>query len=198
MMFLTGTKVEDTAKEPSAAEQKKEKAELDRAKAAKKAPPRPAFSAREKLVEVSLQGGNSDFFARSIVNRMWHRFFGSGLVNPLDQMHSENPPSHPELLAWLARDTAAHDYDLRRLVRGIVMSRAYSRGSKYDSTPPDAKLFAVARLRPLTPLQLSASLKVAAADPAVFEGKKRADRPAEAYRQVLWALVTSPEFRFTY
>ncbi len=38
---------------------------------------------------------------------MWHRFFGVGLVMPLDQMHSENPPSHPELLAWLARDTAA-------------------------------------------------------------------------------------------
>src|SRR5205085_11184412 len=136
MMFLTGTKVEDTTKEPSPADQKKEKAELDRAKAAKKAPPRPAFSAREKLVEVALREGNSDFFARSIVNRMWHRFFGLGLVNPLDQMHSENPPSHPELLAWLARDTAAHGYDLRRLVRGITMSRAYSRGSRYHTEAP--------------------------------------------------------------
>ena len=48
---------------------------------------------------------------------------------PLDQMHSANPPSHPELLAWLARDTADHGYDLRRLIRGLVLSRAYARGS---------------------------------------------------------------------
>ena len=63
-------------------------------------------------MEVSLKKGNADFFARSIANRMWHRFFGTGLVNPLDQMHSENPPSHPELLDFLARDTAANGYDL--------------------------------------------------------------------------------------
>jgi hypothetical protein len=175
------------------------------------------------------------------------------------------------------------------------MSRAYSRSSRYDTeSPPDARLFAVARLKPLTPAQLATSLKIAAADPAAFEGKpdevekkveqleaaargfaaliaqptdnfqvgvgeallfsngdrlmkefltdgsgtllgrlktmedpaeavpflvkvvygrpptdderkalvayveKRSDRPAEAYRQVLWALVTSPEFRFNY
>lgn len=173
MMFLTGAKVEDATKEPTAAEQKQEKAELDKAKAAKKAPPKPAFSAREKLVEVSLAEGNADFFARSIVNRMWHRFFGTGLVSPLDQMHSENPPSHPELLAWLARDTAAHGYDLRRLIRGLVMSNAYSRSSHYPTeSPPEARLFAVAKLRPLTPMQLAASLKVARTDPAALDGKK--------------------------
>ena len=63
---------------------------------------------------MALEPGERDFFARSIVNRLWHRFFGVGLVMPLDQMHSENPPSHPELLAWLARDTIEHGYDLRR------------------------------------------------------------------------------------
>jgi hypothetical protein len=169
MMFLTGATVEDGAKEPTAAEMKKEKEALDRAKSAKKPPPAPKFSARAKLVEVSLEGKNAEFFARSIVNRMWHRFFGAGLVSPLDQMHSENLPTHPELLAWLARDTAGHGYDLRRLVRGLVMSKAYSRGSRYDSEGrPSTKLFAVANLKPLTPLQLATSLKVAATDPAEF------------------------------
>lgn len=297
MMFLTGTKIDDpTAREMTKEEQKQEKQATDKAKKEKKAPPKPEFSARAKLVDVSLAKGNADFFARSIVNRMWHRFFGAGLVNPLDQMHSENPPSHPELLAWLARDTTAHGYDLRRLIRGIVMSKAYSRSSRYPSeATPDAKLFAVARLKPLTPMQLATSLKIAAADPATFDGKKpedfeklmeqlesssrgfasliaqptdnfqvgvgeallftngdrlmkefltdsggtllgkvktmkdakqavellvkaaygrrptaderqalvayaqkRSDRPAEAYRQVLWALVSAPEFRFNY
>ena len=174
LMFLTGTEVKtDTLREPTKDEMKAEKEANDKAKTAKTAPPKPAFSARAQLVDVSLQKENAEFFARSIANRMWHRFFGSGLVNPLDQMHLENPPSHPELLAWLARDTADHGYDLKRLIRGLVMSKAYSRSSRYDTaSPPDAKLFAVARLKPLTPLQLATSLKIAAADPATFDGKK--------------------------
>jgi hypothetical protein len=273
---------------------RKEKDALDRAKAAKIPPPAPKFSARAKLVEVAMTDANAEYFARNIVNRMWHRFFGAGLVNPLDQMHSENPPSHPELLAALARDTAASGYDLRRLIRGIVMSKAYSRSSKYDTALPDSKFFAVARLKPMTPQQLATSLKIVATDPATLTGKpdevekkleqlessargfasliaqptdnfqigvgeallfsnggrlmtefltdtpgttlgrvktmtepkqaveflvktaygrsataaeskalvayveKRKGREAEAYKQILWALVTAPEFRFSY
>src|SRR3954447_25796555 len=171
-MYQTGAEVKtDSRREPTKDEQKKEKELADKAKGSKKAPPPPAFSARAKLVELALKPGQEPFFARAIVNRLWHRFLGYGLVIPLYQMHGENPPSHPELLAWLARDTAAHGYDLRRLIRGIVMSTAYSRSSQYASdTRPDPKLFAVARLRPLTPLQLATSLKIAAADPATFEG----------------------------
>jgi hypothetical protein len=173
MMFLTGAVVEDaSSKEPTAADMKKEKDALDKAKTAKTPPPIPKFSARAKLVDVALEDENADFFARNIVNRMWHRFFGIGLVTPLDQMHSENPPSHPELLSWLARDTAEHEYDLSRLIRGIVLSKAYSRSSRYDSSPPDTRLFAVAKLKPMTPLQLATSLKIAAADPSTFENKK--------------------------
>ncbi|HEY3790085.1 MAG TPA: DUF1549 domain-containing protein [Urbifossiella sp.] len=295
MMFLTGSKIDDaSAREMTSAEQKAEKDAIEKAKKSKSPPPKPAFSARAKLVDVSLEKGNSTFFAKSIVNRMWHRFFGMGLVNPLDQMHSENPPSHPDLLSWLARDTAEHGYDLKRLIRGLVMSQAYSRSSRYPTEAmPDPKLFAVAKLKPLTPMQLATSLKIAAGDPSALIGKKpeefeksieqmensargfasllvqptenfqigvgeallfsngdllmkefltdggllgklktikseneavamlvksaygrspteeeskalvayvrnRSDRPAEAFRQVLWVLVTAPEFRFNY
>jgi hypothetical protein len=174
LMFLTGATVAGAGvKEPTAAEQKKDKEALDKAKAAKTPPPTPRFSARAKLVEVALEGENAEFFARSIANRMWHRFFGTGLVAPLDQMHAENQPSHPELLAWLARDTAFHEYDLQRLIRGLVMSKTYSRSSQYDSeNRPANKTFAVARLKPMTPLQLATSLKLAATDPASFENLK--------------------------
>ena len=124
MMFLTGRKVEDSeAKNLSADEQKKEKEQLKKAQKDKTPPPSPKFSARARLVEVALLPGERDFFARAIVNRIWHRLFGRGLVMPLDQMHSANPPSHPDLLAWLARDTIDHGYDLRRLIRGLVLSR---------------------------------------------------------------------------
>jgi hypothetical protein len=167
-MFLTGRVVEVAgAEEPSKEARQAEKRNVDAAKKKKVAPPAPKQSARAKLVEVALGPGERDFFARSIVNRLWDRFFGTGLVVPLDQMHSANPPSHPELLAWLARDTIEHRYDLRRLTRGLVLSRAYARASRWDSAePPDRRLFAVAAVRPLTPVQLAASMWVATADPA--------------------------------
>jgi hypothetical protein len=165
LMFLTGKVVEtDTVKEsPGGEVEKKGKKSLAQAGPP---PAPPKFSARAELVKLSLQPGQNDFFARSIVNRIWHRFFGYGLVMPLDQMHSENAPSHPELLDWLARDLVEHNYDLRRLIRGLVLSRAYARDSRWDdgATPLPA-LFAVARVRPLTPMQLAVSLRLAVTDP---------------------------------
>jgi hypothetical protein len=81
LMFLTGAEVTtDTLREPTKDEQKKEKELADKTKASKKAPPRPAFSARAKLVELALKPGQEPFFARAIVNRLWHRFLGYGLV----------------------------------------------------------------------------------------------------------------------
>ncbi len=203
MMFLTGATVEDpNAKEPSAAEQKAEKDALDKAKAAKAAPPAPKFSARAKLVDTALKAESAEFFSRSIVNRMWHRFFGTGLVSPLDQMHSENAPSHPALLKWLAKDTTANGYDLRRLVRGIVMSEAYSRSSKYDSEDrPNSKLFAVGKLKPMTPMQLAASLRIATADPATFDNLKPDElekkiEQLEASARGFAALIAQPTDNF--
>src|SRR5438477_9875134 len=97
---------------------------------------------------------------------MVHRFLGRGLVMPLDQVHGKNAASHPELLDWLARDTAEHGYDLQRLARGLVLTKAYARSSRWegDQTPGD-RLFAVAAVRALAPMQLATSLKVATADP---------------------------------
>jgi hypothetical protein len=176
-LFLSGKDIElANFREPNGDEQKKEKERLDKAKASKVQAAPPAVSARAKLVEIALQDGNSDFFAKSIVNRMWHRYLGYGLVNPLDQMHSENAPSHPELLQWLARDTASNKYDLRRLMKGIVLSNAYARGSKYPSeTQPNPRYFAVGRLKPLTPMQMATSLKIATSDPIAFENLKPED-----------------------
>ena len=201
MMFLTGRKVDspEADKEPSKDEQKSEKVQLQRAQKEKVPPPPPKFSARAKLVDLALQPGERDFFARAIVNRLWHRLFGRGLVMPLDQMHSANPPSHPELLAWLARDTIDHGYDLRRLIRGLVLSRAYARSSQWDGAEsPRPSLFAVAAVRPLTPRQLACSLRLAVADPASLpadlepaELEKRIQALEDAAGAMATALTTS-------
>lgn len=167
VLFLSGKKLDVPGmKDPSGAEKKQEQMRLDQGKKAKAPPAPPTFSLRAKLVETALAPEQREFFARNIANRMWHRFYGRGLVMPLDQVHSENPASHPELLDWLARDLAEHGYDLKRLARGLVLSEAYARSSRWDSEKlPDERLFAVASVRPLAPMQLATSLKIAAADP---------------------------------
>jgi hypothetical protein len=182
MMFLTGAVVNDPGmREPTKDEEKKEREKLEQFKKDKKAPPAPAFSARAKLVEVAMQPRESEYFARSIANRLWHRFLGYGLVMPLDQMHSENKPSHPELLAWMARDVASHKYDLRPTIRGIVLSKTYSRASKWagEGVPAPA-LFAVAKVRALTPTQMATSLRLATIDPANFDNA----RPEEVEKRL--------------
>jgi hypothetical protein len=183
LMFLTGTVVEEPARAPlSPAEQKKEKELFENAKKNKQPPPRPNFSARSRLVDLALEPGQREFFARSIVNRLWHRLYGNGLVMPLDQMHSKNPASHPELLEWLARDTAEHNYDLRRLIRGLVLSQAYARTSRWEGDdPPATKLFAVAAVRPLTPMQLALSLRVATVAPSKWPAL---DKTADFERRI--------------
>lgn len=175
MMFLTGKVVDDpTAKDAPKDEPKPTKKRRRPGRKSGPPPPPPKFSARAQLVELALQPGQRDFFSRSLVNRVWHRLLGHGLVTPVDQMHSENPPSHPELLAWLARDTAEHGYDIRRLIRGIVLSRTYARSSRWEGKSlPRPTQFAVARLRALTPMQLAASLRLATTDPvSLMPGKK--------------------------
>lgn len=167
VMFLTGKRLDlPNVREPNGEDRKKAQQRVSEAKKAKKTPALPAVSARAKLVETALAPDQRMFFARSIVNRLWHRHLGRGLVMPLDQMHAENPPSHPELLDWLARDLIEHGYDLRRLIRGIVLSNAYARSSRWDGeSMPQDKFFAVAQTRPLTPMQMAVSLRVATSYP---------------------------------
>ena len=168
LLFLTSAEInEPTLADKNDAErqagEEKQKADNDR-----ETPPEPAlYSRRAQLVEVGLRSDPNGFFSRSFVNRAWARLLGRGLVTPLDQMHSENKPSHPELLAWLARDIDAHRYDLKRLVRGLVLSRTYGRSSRWELTNerPADKLFAVAVVRPLTPMQYALSLAVGTTAP---------------------------------
>jgi hypothetical protein len=167
VMFLSGKALEAVPGwvEPSREQQQKDRERMEAGKKGTKPVP-PSFSLRAKLVDVALEPGQRDFFAKAAVNRLWHRLTGYGLVMPLDQMHSENPPSHPELLDWLARDLVEHKYDLRRLTRGIVLSQTYSRSSRWEGgKQPLPETFAVARARLLTPMQMATSLKLSTTDP---------------------------------
>ena len=65
------------------------------------------------------------WFAEAAVNRIWGQFFGRGIVDPVDDFRSTNPPTHPALLAALAEDFRRNHYDLRHLMKTIVTSRTY-------------------------------------------------------------------------
>lgn len=186
--FLSGTIIDEPMVERTEEEKKKIEELIKAAMQRDDAPPpeKPAFSPREKLVEVALRDGDNRFFARNIVNRVWNRFFGRGLVHPVDQLHSGNPPSHPELLDWLTRDLVAHNYDLKRLIRGIVLSQAYSRSSEWTAgtLPPEASLFAVGPIKPLTPRQYALSLLIATSNPTQWPALDQAEAWAQRREQL--------------
>jgi hypothetical protein len=103
---------------------------------------------------------NNPFFARAVVNRTWGQLFGRGIVNPIDDMHEGNAPSHPELLADLSKQLAANDFDLKYLYRAICNSATYQRTSKpagnNGEAPPE--LFARMPVKVLSPEQQFDSL----------------------------------------
>jgi len=80
------------------------------------------------------------YFAEAAVNRVWSWFFGRGLVDPVDDFRSTNPPTHAELLDRLARSFRDHGYDLRYLMRLIVTSRTYQLSSIPDATNGDDRI----------------------------------------------------------
>ncbi len=75
-----------------------------------------------------------EFFAEAAVNRLWSYFYGRGLVDPVDDFRSTNPPTHPKLLEQLAEDFVQQGYRLKPLMRRIVQSNAYQRSSVPNET----------------------------------------------------------------
>ena len=72
-----------------------------------------------------MRSSDNPYFAKNIVNRLWGHYFGTGIIEPVDDFNAANPPSNQQLLDWLARDFIAHEFDLKRLHRTILNSRTY-------------------------------------------------------------------------
>jgi hypothetical protein len=115
-----------------------------------------------KTMSEWLTSPDNPYFARALVNRMWATFFGAGIVEPVDEMvGANNSISHPELLDELAKDFAAHRFDLKYLIRVITSTRAYQLTSAGKAQPQAAsesaeevRLFERMPVRGLTPEQL--------------------------------------------
>jgi hypothetical protein len=81
---------------------------------------------------------NNPWFARNIANRVWSWLLGRGIIQEPDDIRADNPPSNPELLAYLQKELISSDYDLKHIYRLILNSKTYQLSSIPQSTDPAA------------------------------------------------------------
>jgi hypothetical protein len=124
---------------------------------------RSAGDTRERLAAI-ITAPDNDRFAQVVVNRLWARYFGRGLVADADDWESESP-SHPELLDWLARQLVSRDYSLKAVARLILASHAYGRGRLEAERPVPASMFAGREPRRMSAEQVVDSLHTACGKP---------------------------------
>jgi hypothetical protein len=133
-------------------------------------PPRGKTTNRAALAKWMRMPENP-YFARAMVNRTWWRLFGRGIVQPVDDMHEANPPSHPQLLELLSRRFVESGFDLKFLTRAIVLSRAYQRTSRPgESGDKQAELFGRMSIKVLSAGQLYDSLETICGAPTKVIG----------------------------
>ncbi len=126
---------------------------------------------RLELLAAWLTSPDNPWFARVMSNLVWYHVMGRGLVDPLDDFRVTNPATHPELLDELARELVTHDFDLRHLVRTIMVSQAYQRDPLPVAGQSETDVdYARAVVRRLTAEQLLDAQSQVLDQPAEFSG----------------------------
>ncbi len=164
----------------------------------------PAHSGRLELAEW-LTDRKNPLVARVMVNRVWRHLFGRGLVSSVDNFGVTGAaPSHPELLDYLAARFVRDGWSVKRLIRGLVLTRAYGLGSEEieqnRAVDPDNRLVWRHAPRRLEAEELRDAVLAAAdmLDPAPGEGSpagklrvvELSDTSAEARRIVAAAIAS--------
>jgi hypothetical protein len=86
---------------------------------------------------------NNPLTARVAVNRLWAQCFGEGIVRTMNDFGSQGEaPTHPELLDWLAGEFVRTGWDVKALLKRIVMSRTYRQSSRITLDDPENRLLA--------------------------------------------------------
>lgn len=123
---------------------------------------------------------DNPYFAPATVNRLWAHFFGRGLVNPVDDLAGDNPPSHPELLKLLSAEFATSGFDLKHLIRCLCNTAAYQRTSRpLPGNKQDQELFSRMAIKVISPEVLADSLAVALENPELFSSAKPRPRKGQ-------------------
>jgi hypothetical protein len=111
-------------------------------------------SGRLELARQLTDPGKDPFVARVLVNRVWHHLFGRGIVASVDNFGvMGEPPTHPELLDYLADHFVKGGWSVKKLIRELVLTNAYrmasKRGGPADRADPENRLLHRARIRRL-------------------------------------------------
>ncbi len=114
---------------------------------------------------------------RTLVNRVWRRLFGRGLVANPDEM--DGIPWSPDLLDWVASDFVEHRYDIKHLIQTILTSRAYQMPSVARQGDPPARgyVFAGPEIRRLTAEQFADAIGSITGEWNVYPGPTQAAPP---------------------
>ena len=127
-----------------------------------------------------LTSPKNPFFARGLVNRYWSYFFHRGIIEPVDDIRSTNPPINPALLDALTKDFIDHKFDTRRLMKLIATSATYQRSSiPTPSNKHDEQNFSHAIPRRIPAEALLDSLIQATGVPENFPGVPAGFRAAQ-------------------
>jgi hypothetical protein len=98
----------------------------------------PGQDPREVFTDWLISSKNSPFAANA-VNRIWYWLVGRGIIQEPDDIRPDNPPSNPDLLAWLSHEFVSTNYDVKHIYRLILNSRTYQLSSIPASTDPKAE-----------------------------------------------------------
>jgi hypothetical protein len=111
---------------------------------------------RRSELAIWLASSSNPYFAKATVNRVWGQLFGRGLVDPVDDLGSHNPPSHPALLDELAAWFIESGFDLKMLYRVLANTRAYQLTSETAEVDPELppELFARMAIKNMSAEQL--------------------------------------------
>ena len=136
---------------------------------------------RQALAEWLTSKDNA-FFRQNLANRIWAQFFGRGIVEPVDDVRISNPPSNRELLEALGRHLADYNFDARRLIRDICLSRTYQLSAVTNATNrDDDQQFSHARLRHLRADVLLDAISQVTETPSQFNETPRGLRAAQLF-----------------
>lgn len=136
--------------------------------------------ARREALARWLTAPENPFFARATANRIWSYFMGRGIIDPVDDLRTSNPPSNPELLDALTKEFIKSGFDLKHLMRTIVRSRTYQQSVTANRWNADDTInYSRATPRRLTAEQLLDAISRATGSPAKFAGLPEGTRAAQ-------------------